>query len=427
MIKAMKSLLNDKRGNVFVMVGFSMPVLIGMAGLATDTIQWNLWNRQLQRAADSAAIAGVYAQQGGETAANGVTRDLIHTQNTGFTLLGTPNVTTPTVTGFNFVTRVELELQRKLSFSSFFMTSVPVIRAAATAGAAPGGDYCIVSLETGATNGIYATGNTDLDLGCGMITNATDLNEAAFATGSARVNASPIAAAGGINTSSSNWVNNPTFIPYASPMPDPFANVNPTPPSTCSGGNVKVAPKKNKTATLSPGCYTSLEFAGQGSTTLDPGVYFISGGDLDFGSQATVDATAGVTFVLTNVDTATNATIGSVDMKGGSEVSIVSPKTGNTAGIAIYQDRRAVDTGSGGSANSPNKLNGGSGSKLEGAMYFPNQQITWNGNSSADVKCMQLVARRVYFSGTSDITNVCPPGSAASSFSAPDGGVRLIA
>ena len=33
------------------------------AGLATDTIQWTLWKRQLQRAADSAAIAGVYDRE----------------------------------------------------------------------------------------------------------------------------------------------------------------------------------------------------------------------------------------------------------------------------------------------------------------------------------------------------------------------------
>ena len=39
-----------------------LPLIVGAAGLATDTIQWTMWKRQLQRAADSAAIAGVFEQ-----------------------------------------------------------------------------------------------------------------------------------------------------------------------------------------------------------------------------------------------------------------------------------------------------------------------------------------------------------------------------
>lgn len=430
MIKAMKALLNDKRGNVLVIVGASMPLLIGAAGLATDTIQWSLWKRQLQRAADSAAIAGVYALQGGATAATAVSNDLVHTQNTGYTLLSSPVVSHPTVTGFQYVTKVDLELQKKLSFSSFFMATPPVIRASATAGSTPGGDYCVVALETAPTNGIYATGSAYLDLGCGMITNATDVNEAAFAHGSSTVIASPIAAVGGINTTSRNWASGTEFIPYTSAMVDPFAGVNANPPASCNGGSINV--NSNRTRSISydssdpsNNCFTDINI--KGTATFAPGTYYISGGDFDLGSQAEVYANNGVTFVLTNVSSSSSATIGSIDMNGGAEIQIEAPNTGDYAGIAFYQDRRASDSGSGGAANSPNKINGGSSSKYEGAIYLPNQQVTYNGNSSADVKCMQLVAKRVYFSGNANISNTCPPGSAAGSFQAPDGAVRLIA
>src|SRR5215211_6852997 len=60
MRKHFRKLWNDKRGNSLILAAAAMPLLIGSAGLATDTIQWALWKRQLQRAADSAAIAGVY-------------------------------------------------------------------------------------------------------------------------------------------------------------------------------------------------------------------------------------------------------------------------------------------------------------------------------------------------------------------------------
>ena len=60
MILSFKKLWHDKRGNALVIAGAALPLVVGSAGLASDTIQWTLWKRQLQRAADSAAIAGVY-------------------------------------------------------------------------------------------------------------------------------------------------------------------------------------------------------------------------------------------------------------------------------------------------------------------------------------------------------------------------------
>jgi len=65
----LKKIWRDKRGNALLIAGAALPLIVGAAGLASDTIQWTLWKRQLQRAADSAAIAGVYDR----TAAGGAT------------------------------------------------------------------------------------------------------------------------------------------------------------------------------------------------------------------------------------------------------------------------------------------------------------------------------------------------------------------
>src|SRR6478609_819598 len=70
MIGFIKKLVGDRRGNVLAIAAACLPLVVGAAGLATDTIQWTLWRRQLQRAADSAAIAGVYDRS---AAANGAT------------------------------------------------------------------------------------------------------------------------------------------------------------------------------------------------------------------------------------------------------------------------------------------------------------------------------------------------------------------
>ncbi len=63
MIWFFRRLMKDRRGNALVIGAACLPLIVGAAGLASDTIQWTLWKRQLQRAADSAAIAGVYDRE----------------------------------------------------------------------------------------------------------------------------------------------------------------------------------------------------------------------------------------------------------------------------------------------------------------------------------------------------------------------------
>src|SRR3954447_24743296 len=70
MIGFIKKLAKDRRGNALAIACACMPLVIGAAGLATDTIEWTLWKRQLQRAADSAAFAGAYDRA---NATNGAT------------------------------------------------------------------------------------------------------------------------------------------------------------------------------------------------------------------------------------------------------------------------------------------------------------------------------------------------------------------
>src|SRR5688572_19435405 len=166
MISFFKRLYRDRRGNALILAALSMPLLLGSAGLATDTIQWALWKRQLQRAADSAAIAGVYDRQANEGATDNtlvaVNHDLTINEHTNISLeAGYPIVSYPADAG---ATRnqvdVQLAVKRPLSFSSMFMTSAPLIRAtarAATIGSA--GEFCVLSLQNNSKTGIQATGN----------------------------------------------------------------------------------------------------------------------------------------------------------------------------------------------------------------------------------------------------------------------------
>ena len=56
MFALLKKLWRDRRGNALVVAGAALPLIIGSAGLATDTIQWVVWKRELQRLADSVQL-----------------------------------------------------------------------------------------------------------------------------------------------------------------------------------------------------------------------------------------------------------------------------------------------------------------------------------------------------------------------------------
>jgi hypothetical protein len=314
-------------------------------------------------------------------------------------------------------------VQKRLSFSSIFLAAPPTIRATATATIVPGGQYCVVSLENAAVTGIDASGSTNVNLGCGMITNSTSLS-AAVATGSSTMFASPIAAVGGI-PASSNWGAGTVLQPFTIAQDDPFGTVPPPTPTNCHPWSYYDPTNQNK-----PGGTVDLS-AQTGTVCISGGGTLNIQGDIKLGNATYVfDATSlkmtntsaklsctGCTIVATSSTAATTpSSIGTVSLEGG-ELNLVAPTSGTYKGIIVYQDRRApVDNG--------DKINGNSTSKLEGALYFPRADLTFNGTMGMNTNCLQLVAKRVTFTGNSGITNSCPAGSGASSFAGKR--VRLV-
>lgn len=411
-------LWRSKRGNALVIAGAALPLVIGSAGLASDTIQWVLLKRQLQRAADSAAIAGVYAKVLGNDQTSAVNTDLTKNQNTGYSLqAGYPQITNPTVANTTNTVRVVLQVTQPLHFSGLFISSSPAIQASATAATVQTGAYCVVSLEPTATTGITATGNSTLNLGCGMITNSTSLN-AAIATGSSEVHASPVAAVGDIQDSS-HW-NSAELLPFTVAEADPFAGVNVPSFTGCQGGsnafNDHVHDVTDWSADTGTHCVSSMNV--QGTLRLGSATYIIDGGSFTANSQASISCT-GCTIVFTNSSTSPTATIGGIaNINGSAQLNMTAPSSGNFNGILFYQDRRAT-------AGTTNSINGNSSSTFSGAVYFPNQQLDINGTSNLNFTCAQFVARDVSFSGNGSVNNSCPGGYGGSNIMGRH--VRLVA
>jgi len=421
MIGFFKRLWRDRRGNALVIAGAALPFVVGGAGLATDTIQWAMWKRELQRAADSAAMAGVYARvqnNSGMTAAQAVNADLVNNNSTDISLLsGYPQISYPGGSGYTDAVRVTLAIKKTLGFSSLFMSDAPTITATGTAALFDADSFCVVALApTGASLIIQGSSNTNM--GCGAIANSTDGTSAVNINGTAHTFvADPVAAAGAIDGTING---SPNLEPYHIPQPDPYAGISTTVPSgtPCTNFNQHIVAQQGQgngggnsnAITLSPGCYSTFN-PGNNTYNLQPGTYYLNNTNLSLSGQTRLVGD-GVTIILTGTSP------GSVSMTGSSSMDLSAPTSGQYANLVLIQSANAT-------TGNNNTINGDNNTVLDGAVYFPKGDITLTGSSTQAYQCAMIVGYTVEFSGSSTIQNDTSACSAATQVAGKK--VRLIA
>lgn len=426
MIAFIKRLWRDRRGNALIIAGAALPLLVGSAGLAVDTIQWTMWKRQLQRAADSAAFAGVYAKvenNDNMSAAQAVDGDLAKHNSTGIQLVsGYPQVSYPTSAGYTKAVQVTIAVRKSLSFSSLFLSAAPTITATGAAALFDDGSYCVVALaETGSA--LIIGGSSDVNMGCGAISNSTDPTSAVGVNGNAHnFVADPVAAVGGMPSS----INGVTDLqPYNIAMDDPYAGLSTSVPAGMSctnfnshivnnGGNPNSG-NDNGVIDLTPGCFSTFT-PGNNTYNLQPGVYYLNNTNLNLSGQTQLTGD-GVTIILTGTNP------GSVTMNGNSSMSLSAPEDGPYANMVLIQAPGAT-------TGNNNTINGNNNTMLDGAIYFPRGDITFTGSSAASTQCAMVVGYTVEFTGSTNIQNelVRPDGEECENATQVQGKkVRLIA
>jgi hypothetical protein len=396
--KLLAKLANDTGGNVLLIFAVGGTALVGGAGLGVDTVQWYLWQRQLQQAVDAGALAGGLAKYQGQNYTAAATDALNDNANTQVTI---DRISDPPKTGAyagkTDAIEVVAQTQRELPFTSLFLKVAPVISARAVASTIRGSEHCVISLAKDGV-GVDVAGNANVTLGCGVAANSTG-SQAIDVQGTSWLQSNPLSSVGGIAYSPSNVPSGTTVLPYTVPFNDPMASRNlqvPTSPSACTATALTVTPQQN--VTLSPGRYCG-GLAIKGTATLSPGVYIIDGGSFDVASQASVYG-PGVTFVLTGSDPTSIAT---ANISGGAKLNVRAPTPTEDPywhDVLLFQDPTADETS--------NTLAGGSGLEFNGIVYMPNADITFAGNSGQQSNCLLMVSYRVTFTGTSAIGNNCP-------------------
>jgi hypothetical protein len=401
---------------VAITVALAAPVLVGMAGLGVETGYWYYMQERAQLAADVAAYAGAIVQRdGGEDAAI-VTAAVAEASFHGFSATNAVLTVTPRPAGVApwapRAVQVEVAYTAQRFFSSIYSTT-PLDRAArGVAAFEEPTDACVLALDIDADAALDFSGSADINLlGCEVMSNSIAPDAVALG-GSADVTTDCINAVGGIDLSGGSL----TLTDCAavreglSRAPDPYADR--LLPDYAAEPCESFPKGANKTVTtVSPGADGIAVFCGGMSLNKDfhfePGVYVVSGGTLRANGSSLITGDD-VTFHI--ADGAT------VSLNGTTELRLSAPDTGNYAGILFMGERSGL--------SDTHIFNGTADSLMTGALYFPNDDLRFNGNFSGQNGCMQLVAATVDFRGAAHIETDCSGTGIA--WAKVPGSVRLV-
>jgi len=406
----LRALAADCSGGAAVMLALALSSVLGLAGLGTEVAAWYTTKQTMQGAADAAAYTAVTALGKGATLAQLTTEAKSVAGNYNF-INGTAGVTvtvnSPPVSGSyaGKSTAVEVIVSQPQTpmISGILMSSGPTITARSVGAAVTTGSGCVAALDKGDVVDVTDSGSTVLNLNsCSLYINSSD-SAALTMTGGAIIDAGAAYITGGVSTSGGAALET-TKGTYTGtpPINDPYAYNNIPSYSGCAqnnySNNSSTPVTINATGTTPYVFCNGLNLTSHASLTLGPGVYVIDRGSFSMGGQSTLTATGGATIVLTS---STSSGYATASITGGASVSVTAPTTGATAGLAFFQDRNAP-------TGSDNKFTGGDTQNIVGAIYFPNQNVTYAGGAATGgATCTQLIAYTLKFSGNSTFNSNC--------------------
>jgi len=431
--KFSRKLRRSKSGNAAILVALAMPALMGGAGLAVDTAQWYLWQRELQFAADQAALAGAWARGNGDTGTIYITRanqefsdNLSIIANNGATHAAS---LADWGTGTQNSVIVRAEVVADLPFASFVMGRSTTIRVNAQATFERTDEYtaCLMALHPTAGSAMWFNGGPTVDAACGVASLSTSDTSIRTNGSSGAQNINTVASAGGIDDGMGAFANASTIENFDG-LNDPYSGLtppdNPTPRTLSCGSSgltytgddfdngdqplsiPKIYTKfPRKTCKALPGTYTDLEIGGNANLT--SGIYVIDGGRLKLNGGNQLTGT-GVMFVLKNG--------AQLDINGGADV-FLSPMSalqlvalGIPADDAARMENMLIFEDPNSPGNSGSKLTGATNFDINGVIYMPKSELKLAGNIQATANCMMVMSSKVQVAGTADLTTLCPIG-----------------
>lgn len=399
-----RRVLDGTQGSVAIQIAIMMVAIMGFVALAAEVGFLLLKHREMQSAADGAAVSGATARTRGYPGDYTVEARAI-AAGSGFAngVSGASvTVTSPPASGayagVASAVQVAISQPQPVYLMRLFGKSSVSVGARATA-VIGSGSGCALQLLAGASPGVSISNGAVVTLvSCGLGVNATSAT-ALTMTGGAVLNAQLASVVGKASITNGAAINPSSALKISQPaMADPYAGVALPSYSGCGNGTNKSYGHSNSgLQTLNPGVWCKgVSFTNDALIKLNPGLYVVDQGDFNVGGGIVMTGT-GVTIVLTS---STGGNYATVTIGNGANVILSAPTTGATAGMVFYGDRRAP-------ASNSNDLGGGALLNFTGAIYLPSQKVIFSNGISNPSGCTQLIAGTIQFKGGARFQNNC--------------------
>ena len=396
---------------------FGLVAVIGCVALAVDV--GTLWTqrREMQAAADAAAVAGdleIYSGNASDSATALITTAArTDSAKNGFTngVNGaTVTVNAPPQSGPYTGDQYAVEVIVRQAEPTYLLgvldiNSVPIsARAVARYSGASGCVYALDPNDDSKT--LSLNGSATLTSACTVYVDSSS-NDGLDVNGNAKLTATSPATIDVVGSSDKcSGGCSPTPKTDAQAAQNPLASLPvPAEPAVVSSSTLNISAQGH--AALQPGTYDGrISVSGGVSVTLNSGLYYLNGGGLNVSGGSTISG-AGVTFF--NTGAASGATqYKPIDISGGSATSLTAPMSGTYEGVLFFQDPGicAVSSSFCGSSGPQNTISGGSTAAFIGALYFPNTPLYFSGGSGS-TDCTELVAYIINISGNASVNNAC--------------------
>lgn len=395
---------SDEAGQAIVVVALSLVVILAILGLAVDMGYLRYMKRQLQTAADAAAMAGAAELSYGDVSSAALA-DSASNGFTNGTNGATVTVNNPPLAGQHIGDSHYVETVVAKSTNTFFAKAFGVktvtlqARAVAHLGS---GNNCIFALDPTASGALTVDAFASISSQCGIVVESSSPSALSCSL-LASISASSIGVVGGVQNFLCG-INPSPVKGIGTPNPtDPLAYLAKPAIGSCTFTSQKVYTSTTSPAahpsTLNPGVYCGgINIQPGANVVFNPGVYILksSSGSNPTGGL-TVDIGANIT---TNTSTSPNGvmfynygpvgaiTFNFTSFASNDQVSLSAPTSGAYEGLLFFQDP--------GNTNAAQIIGSSSyNTSLQGSYYFPKASVVFSFDGT--VKYDVLVADEIRF------------------------------
>ncbi len=402
---------STRRGMITAQVAMSLTVLMGVLAVVLDGGLLLTERRHAQATADAAALAAAsdlyfnwYTNFGTDPGTAASSAKSVASSN-GYANDGTRSVVTvniPPKSG-NFINKagyaeVIVTWNEPRGFSGIFGSGdIPVSARAVAQGLVSGAPATILLLSSNASPALGVTGNAQVTVNGSVAINSTAADSMSN-TGNITLTAGAFLLAAGAPgySDTGNITLKGTIENNQAAMADPLSNL--AAPSTSGLTTQSASQLKlvgNGTVTLQPGVYIGgISITGNYAVTLAPGIYYLQGGGMSATGNVSLTG-SGVT-----IYNAPNSVSDTINLTGNIVMNLSPPTSGTYDGVTIFQSRTSA---------APVSITGNAGSDITGTIYAPDAPVKIVGNSNVEVGS-QYISKTLNIVGNSSF-NVGDTGS----------------